>query len=157
LCKFPGIGTSFKKLCDAIDECRVASDLPNKRSKGPSQHLIRPTTTTHHLYLTTTIPKPFLPFQIKLSKPTGIERPTEDLQPSTVMTSIFHVVPSTDFLPLLQSELRNGQRAKRAREKTIESWKQNNNGAAGLAIDPKTIHPMDRKSDRLLAPAADAT
>ena len=28
-----------------------------------------------------------------------------------------------------------------------------NNGAAGLAIDLKTIHPMDRKSDRLLTPA----
>jgi hypothetical protein len=53
------------------------------------------------------------PYQIKLSKLAGIDRPTEDLQPSTTMTSISHVFLLTDFLTSIRVA------AKQALKKTI--------------------------------------
>jgi hypothetical protein len=58
-------------------------------------------------------PHDLQPSQIKLSKLAGIDRPIEDLQPSTSMTSISHVFLLTDFLTSIKVA------AKQALKKTL--------------------------------------
>lgn len=56
---------------------------PNVTNQPPTCHHYR-----HQLH----DPQPFAPSQIKLSKTAGINRRTGDLQPTTAMTSIVHVL-----------------------------------------------------------------
>jgi hypothetical protein len=83
--------------------------------KSLFQPRIPPTNHPRAFQHTSHDPQILLLSQIKLSKIPGIDRPTEDLQPSTAMTSTSHVFCLTDFLTSIKVA------AKREKEKAIET------------------------------------